>query len=280
MTHSRRHILGTAHIAFGPPTSSPSPAQTSHPHPHLRHPHDHHHPLHHHSNESNPHFWAIMPSPTTNSCFVLKGTPHPLGSYPPDIPEPHGCIPPHLYYATTVYEHTFDLSSSSSSSLHLSTTPKRTWTLPYVHRLGDGRDDAGGLTSAYHLLIDLEDADDFGAFIGQHVVKDEKEEEEQEEEDEEEEGESGEHEQDRKKEVAMMYACTNILVGEARVLNTIKSHFFEPWSKEQGPLPLTGLEIPQSLTQLKDIFATLAQASLDHPFSLCISELQLVLPEE
>ncbi|KAF9373517.1 hypothetical protein CPB97_000487 [Podila verticillata] len=273
MTHSRRHISGTAHIAFGPPTSLPSPTQTSHPH--RRHHPDRHHHHHHQSNESNPHFWAIMPSPATNSCFVLKGIPHPLGSYPLDIPEPHGCIPPHLYYATTVYEHTLD---PSSSSLHLSTTPKRTWTLPYVHRLGDGRDDAGGLTSAYHLLIDLEDADDFGAFIGQHVME-EKQEEKQEEE-EEEEGESGEHERDHKKEAAMMYACTNILVGEARVLSAIRSHFFEPWSKGQGPPPLTGLEIPQSLAQLKDIFPTLAQASLDHPFSLCISDLQLVLPEE
>lgn len=219
-----------------------------------------------------------MPSLTTNSYFVLEGAPHPLGSYPPDIPEPHGCIPPHLYYATTVYEHSLDPSSSFSS--HLSTTPKRTWTLPYVHRLGDGRDDAGGLTSAYHLLVDLEDADDFGAFIEQHIMEKEQEEEGEEEQ---EEGESGEQEQDCKKEAAMLYACTNILVGEARVLSVIQSHFFEPWSKGQRsppPPPQTGLEIPLGLTQLKDIFATLSHASLvDHPFSLCISDLQLVLPE-
>ncbi|KAF9321685.1 hypothetical protein BG003_000105 [Podila horticola] len=198
-----------------------------------------------------------MPSPFTDSYFVLEGVPHPLGNYPPDIPEPHGCIPPHLYYATTVYEHT-----------HNTSTPKATWTLSYVHRLGDGRDDAGGLTSAYHLLVDHEDADDFGAFIGQIM----------------DENDSG-----SKK---ALYACTNILMGETRVLGAIQKHFFEePWRGHGGTR--TGArgaeteleELPQSLAQLKSVFdrTTDQISSLDsdeHSFSLCISDLQLVLSKD
>ncbi|KAF9304831.1 hypothetical protein BGZ74_000430 [Mortierella antarctica] len=269
MTQSRRHISGTAHIVFGPGPTSPSSApsqQTT-----LHH---HHHDHHDHPNEPNqaPHFWAIMPSPSTDSCFVLEGTPHSLGSYPPDIPEPHRCMPPHLYYATTVYEYILD-----TSTLHTSTwAPKATWTLPYVHRLGDGRDDAGGLTSAYHLLVDREDADDFGAFIGQIMEED---------------AEDENHNINK----AALYACTNILVGETRVLGGIQKHFFEePWKRQQGTRAgagaggaATGGEVlPQSLAQLKRVFDTtaFAQASSDsedeHSFSLCISDLQLVLPKK
>ncbi|KAG0082556.1 hypothetical protein BGZ92_011625 [Podila epicladia] len=265
MTRSRRHITGTAHIVFGPGSTSPSSVplqQTT-----LHH---HHHDHHDQPNEPNqaPYFWAIMPSPSTNSCFVLEGTPHSLGSYPPEIPEPHGCMPPHLYYATTVYEYTLDSSCSHASSW--TWAPKATWTLPYVHRLGDGRDDAGGLTSAYHLLVDREDADDFGAFIGQIMEE-----------------VAEEVNQNSKK--AALYACTNILVGETRVLGEIQKYFFEePWQRHEGIGALPGLELlPQSLAQLKRVFDTtaIAQASLldsedEHPFSLCISDLQLVLPKE
>ncbi|KAG0013383.1 hypothetical protein BGZ82_002150, partial [Podila clonocystis] len=191
------------------------------------------------------------------------GTPHPPGSYPPDIPEPHGCMPPHLYYITTVYEHSLDTSASLPTS---TSAPKATWTLPYVHRLGDGRDDAGGLTSAYHLLVDHEDADDFGAFIGQIM---------------------GHESRDSKK--AALYACTNILVGETRALGTIQRQFFQdPWGGQGGTgtgTEQTGLEelLPQGLAQLKRIFDRTIQPSLEsdeHPFSLCISDLQLVLPKE
>ncbi|KAG0361407.1 hypothetical protein BG005_008423 [Podila minutissima] len=185
-----------------------------------------------------------MPSPSTDSCFVLEGTPHSLGSYPPDIPEPHGCMPPHLYYATTVYEYILD-----TSTLHTSTwAPKATWTLPYVHRLGDGRDDAGGLTSAYHLLVDREDADDFGAFIGQIMEED------------------AEDENHNIKKAALQQG-TRAGAGA-------------------GGAATGGEVLPQSLAQLKRVFDTtaFAQASSDsedeHSFSLCISDLQLVLPKK
>ncbi|KAG9065129.1 hypothetical protein KI688_002451 [Linnemannia hyalina] len=70
--------------------------------------------------------------------------------------QPHGCLPPHLYYRVTISEHT-------------TSTPINEWVLPFVHRIGDGCDHAGGLTTAYNLLRDQEDAEDLGDFIHDRI---------------------------------------------------------------------------------------------------------------
>ncbi|KAF8939750.1 hypothetical protein EDD21DRAFT_368268 [Dissophora ornata] len=291
-----RYLEGTAYILYGPaPTPLPESSASQDHNANFGHPtstnasshatcqHQHH--LHRETPDKDvAHFWAVFrpeidtqikkkqsgyqeiltPQQETESLmaasdnpilkqngiqsFVLTGTPHPWGSYPANISEPHGCIPPHLYYRVTVSEYHRELSETS--------TGHREWVLPFVHRLGDGRDDAGGLTSAYSLLEDLEDADDFGDFISRTLQKLRS-------------GEGG-------GEVGPnLYACTEVLISEQRTMNVIEQQFFEMSINNSERLPK---ELEKLQHNIEESLARTTSTSQQLPFHLVKSELKLILP--
>ncbi|KAF9998435.1 hypothetical protein BGZ65_006071 [Modicella reniformis] len=128
------------------------------------------------------------------------------------------------------------------------------WTLPFVHRLGDGKDDAGGLTSAYSLLEDREDADDFGDFI-QDMLQ-----------------------QLYSEETPLLpslYASTEILVSETRTMDVIEDHFF---SWETDTSQSGGGQLPKALQELQGHIAQVKSPSHPLPFSLVKADFKLVLP--
>ncbi|KAF9991227.1 40S ribosomal protein S28 [Mortierella antarctica] len=108
-------------------------------------------------------------------------------------------------------------NSECTSNAH---EPLQEWTLPFVHRLGDGHDHAGGLTTAYELLQDLEDAEDFGEFINTRVT------------------------QIKAMDLACpstappirpsLYACTEVLVSERRMKQMMDQHIFFDGTTDQA----------------------------------------------
>ncbi|KAG0047317.1 hypothetical protein BGZ83_007615 [Gryganskiella cystojenkinii] len=334
MLSQRRYLEGTAYIVYGPgPVESISNThsnQALHPptvqdhsgengeelnqdqhHSHDNDSHSHHH--HDHSLPEQPHFWAVFrpekdslitPKDSAflgtrgtrdSTVFFLSGTPHLWGSFPPEMPEPHGCIPPHLYYSVTLSE----LPSSTSSSRNTTSagekktgdSARQEYQIPFVHRFGDGKDDAGGLTTAYELLEELEDADDFGVFVDELVrrfqnasiasVKSstatataaentfgvnfdlgEK-------------GRvapkrlSGDDASGVDAPVAL-YACTEVLFSETRTKQMIENHFFSESSEKSQPSVLEKFK--------RQFYATLETSTTAMPFHLLKSDLKVVLP--
>jgi hypothetical protein len=137
-----------------------------------------------------------------------------------------------------------------------------------VHRFGDGQDDAGGLTTAYHVLEEREDADDFGVFIdeltrrfrdaslsssksGQSILR--------------------KLPNSIYSQVAM-YACTEVLVSETRTQKMVEDHFFSTTS--QAPMP-------EQLKQFKrHFYSTLESSTTTMPFWIVKSDLKIILPVE
>ncbi|KAH7044771.1 hypothetical protein BKA57DRAFT_507169 [Linnemannia elongata] len=289
-----RYLEGTAFIVYGPgPGSGPEPSAPPSHHPHHHHTHSHTHShLHshagHEAEEQPAFFWAVFrpsttavlpkPSPTqqhpsaqTNSSsssndvlFFLQGTPHLWGSYPPDMEQPHGCLPPHLYYRVTISEHT-------------TSDPINNWVLPFVHRIGDGSDHAGGLTTAYNLLRDQEDAEDLGDFIHDRIRQ-----------------LQAEHNHDlefattfddatsgitansgtaaaQDPILASLYACTEVLISERRTFDVIQQQFFSSMAFLNPGLK----EFQHHLRKTIDAVDPLSQPL---PFSLVQSDLKLILP--
>ncbi|KAF9350777.1 hypothetical protein BGX34_000997 [Mortierella sp. NVP85] len=230
-------------------------------------------------------------SSSSPSLFVLRGFPHPWGCYPPELPEPHGCLPPHLYYRVVLSEHKYHDPSETPSAESEEAICKgdragrqeidqtdvdgsfREWILPYVHRLGDGKDDAGGLTTAYSLLEDQESADDFGDFIEEALQQ----------------LPSEEYNaspsssssfssttEDRSRNLCL-YASTDILVSEMRTMDVIKDNFFTPRKTETNKRE----EQPKALQDLRKHIAQV-KSTLDPsqslPFSLVKADLKLLLP--
>ncbi|KAF9575043.1 40S ribosomal protein S28 [Mortierella alpina] len=97
--------------------------------------------------------------------------------------------------------------------------PLQEWTLPFVHRLGDGHDHAGGLTTAYELLQDLEDAEDFGEFINARVIQIK--------------ASDDASSSTAPRILPSLYACTEVLVSERRMKQMIDQHFFGAASRDQ-----------------------------------------------
>lgn len=284
-----RYLEGTAFVVYGPgPGPGPEPSSPPAHHPNHTHPHSHSHSHSyalHESEEQPAFFWAvfrpntatILPKPSstqqhppdqTNSpssstkevLFFLQGTPHPWGSYPPDMEQPHGCLPPHLYYRVTISEHT-------------NSTPINEWVLPFVHRIGDGCDHAGGLTTSYNLLRDQEDAEDLGDFIHDRIRLFQ-----------------ADHDHDHDLELAhnsddatsgtaatkdpilaSLYACTEVLISERRTFNVIQQQFFCSTAFLSPGLK----EFQHHLQKTIDNVNSTSQFL---PFSLVQSDLKLILP--
>ncbi|KAF9581090.1 hypothetical protein BGW38_002021 [Lunasporangiospora selenospora] len=290
-----------AHTLAETPTES-SPPPTSHS---SRDPH--HHCGHGHSRKSldTGHdtpawFWAVFqPSKITiieqrsaskvdrndsveetakSPCFYLMGTPRPWGEYPSDMPVPHGCIPPHLYYSVDMFSTEIN-SNSQGQRL-------REWSLPFVHRFGDGRDDAGGLTTGYHRLQDLDDADDFGQFLDQlpnqpaAVTS----------------SSLNEHHHKENKDYVQLpalYASTQVLASETRTMTLIQDHFL---TKAVGttPVNLTTSRVCQFQEQIKALVSNhhnnnnnnnnndddddLNSVDQELPLWVLISDLRMILP--
>ncbi|KAG0299319.1 hypothetical protein BGZ98_010145 [Dissophora globulifera] len=283
-----RHLEGTAYFLYGPPMPSQDQSIPSRHSP-TRDGCPQHHS--HHVDRESPvaaSFWGVfrpsvdtqindkptaseapaiedqMDSQSPPQLFFLSGDPLPLGSYPLDMAKPHACIPPHLYYRVTVSGPTYDGSSSSSisSSTSTSTSSLQEYVLPFVHRLGDGKDEAGGLTSAYHLLEEFEDADDAGEFLQRRLV---------------------ELQQQQNAGIkrasplfsqqlvaAAIYACTEVLVSEKRTLPLVEQEFFLT--------PRLSTELPNLRRHIMD---TIRLTDLDThplPFHLVKSDVKLLLP--
>ncbi|KAG0257110.1 hypothetical protein BG011_004160 [Mortierella polycephala] len=200
--------------------------------------------------------------------FVLKGSPLPWGTYPPAMRPPHGCIPPHLYYHVKISEY-LDIEALSGSQEHGvdgfsdnldrmnlhgdggiakdQVEPIAEWVVPFVHRIGNGNDHAGGLTTAYDLLEDLEDAEDFGQFIQEIFAR---------------------LQPSTRPLVPSLYACTQVLVSEQRMVKVIDEHFFFA--------DATRFKCPEPLDDLKRLLqdpASAAQSSW-----VVMSDLKLILP--
>jgi len=227
---------------------------------HHQHDHDHDHG---HDHDPPKHFWAIFhPEKDTlissdgtvsttstkgniDAAFhlFLSGTPHAWGSFPPEMPAPHGCIPPHLYYKVNLLRPRLK-SSTATNDLNTEGGRDQIYdfqehTIPFVHRFGDNKDDAGGLTTAYHLLEKLESADDYGAFMDEliHVFQSAS-------------VASSTNSQDKNRvssgdlprsstgaltsQVAL-YACTEVLFSDTKTRQLIHNHFFSSTTKM--PLP-------------------------------------------
>ncbi|KAG0326907.1 Palmitoyltransferase [Dissophora globulifera] len=283
-----RHLEGTAYFLYGPPMPSQDQSTPSRHSP-TRDGCPQHHS--HHVDRESPvaaSFWGVfrpsvdtqindkstaseapaiedqMDSQSPPQLFFLSGDPLPLGSYPLDMAEPHACIPPHLYYRVTVSGPMCDNSGSSSgsSSTSTSTSSLQEYVLPFVHRLGDGKDEAGGLTSAYHLLEEFEDADDAGEFLQRRLV---------------------ELQQQQNAGIkrasplfsqqlvaAAIYACTEVLVSEQRTLPLVEQEFFLT--------PQLSTELPNLR---RHIMNTIRLTDLDThplPFHLVKSDVKLLLP--
>ncbi|KAG0268498.1 hypothetical protein DFQ27_006563 [Actinomortierella ambigua] len=88
------------------------------------------------------------------SHFTFVAKPKALGVWPPSRPKPHGCLPPSLYYSLllTAYGTHETAQDRNDGSGQVGTERDgyvvlKRWIVPFVHRLGDGHDDAGGLTT-------------------------------------------------------------------------------------------------------------------------------------
>ncbi|KAI7832396.1 hypothetical protein BC939DRAFT_498474 [Gamsiella multidivaricata] len=301
-----RYLEGTAYILYAPPfaperTNDATNDSTAndHQHQHQHHCQNHEHHRNGDSDDPQPHFWVVFrpdsETPITSGqsnhqqiqhhqgsdkesnsrLFVLKGTPHPWGSYPEDVSEPHGCIPPHLYYHVTISEHHHHYHHHHQDNDKTAAE----WTLPYVHRIGDGKDDAGGLTTCYKLLEDLEDADDFGYFIQQILER------------------SGSYSKEplsplrsspttetttpaaELSSAPSLYACTELLISEKRTPEVIEQQFFS-WIKS-GDRNNSDEALPRVLSELlSDIAGITSTTEPSRPRSSFIvkSDLKLILP--
>ncbi|KAG0373776.1 hypothetical protein BGX24_011248 [Mortierella sp. AD032] len=190
-----------------------------------------------------------------NMLFFLQGTPYPWGTYPSDMEEPHGCMPPNLYYRVTISECTSNNNRNTSNE----------WILPFVHRIGDGNDEAGGLTTIYTLLRDQEDAEDHGDFIKARIHQLQS-------------SSAGDASSDIKI-TPSLYACTEILVSERRILDVIQQQFFSTAiiaKNEYNDVRIPGLGAFQH--HLQKTLQTVDTPSESLPFSLVQSDLKLVLP--
>ncbi|CAO3565625.1 unnamed protein product [Mortierella alpina] len=293
-TAQARHLFGTAYIVYGPGVTPAEPnaesrlCSHSHSHQQSEQPttQDHFWAIFRPSADTR------LPSPISESSpslseappfFVLRGVPHHWGSYPPDIVKPHGCIPPHLYYRVAISEHNTSSSrtahhhrgndngvsdtlrqislddKSSDDCLLGAHRPLQEWTLPFVHRLGDGHDHAGGLTTAYDLLQDLEDAEDYGEFINARVTQ----------------INSSElaSSATRPPILPSLYACTEVLVSERRMKPILDQHFFDFGPKDQN-----STAAPVALRELRQLVQDLRDSSENHRIWLAKSDLTLLLP--
>ncbi|KAF9290429.1 hypothetical protein BGZ68_007057 [Mortierella alpina] len=252
-----RHLVGTAYIVYGPGGATPEFIAESH------------------SSTSSP-------PPQTTPYFVLRGVPHLWGAYPPDIVKPHGCIPPHLYYSVNVSEYDYerkphqdrDTNSSVTDTLRHITLddknnsdctshtqkPLQEWTLPFVHRLGDGHDHAGGLTTAYEMLQDLEGAEDFGDFIKARVTQ----------------IKASSLTCPSKTPIIppSLYASTEVLVSERRMKQMINQHFFRADTMDE-----VAAALPEALRELRQRVQDLEHSSEYHRIWLAKSDLTLLLPQ-
>ncbi|KAG0268474.1 hypothetical protein BGZ95_002454, partial [Linnemannia exigua] len=190
-----------------------------------------------------------------NMFFFLQGTPLLWGTYPLDMEEPHGCMPPHLYYRVTISEYNTNNNKNTSNE----------WTLPFVHRISDGNDEAGGLTTVYTLLRDQEDAEDHGDFIKAriHLLQ----------------SLSTINALGDIKITPSLYACTEILISERRTLDVIQQQFFSAdiiAKNERNEDRIPGLE--EFRHRLQKTLQRVDTSSESLPFSLVQSELKLILP--
>ena len=227
-------------------------------------------------------------SPSSSSLFVLRGFPHPWGCYPPELPEPHGCLPPHLYYRVVLSESKYRDPSETPSTESKEAICKsdragrqeidqtnvddsfREWILPFVHRLGDGKDDAGGLTTAYSLLEDQESADDFGVFIQEALQQLPSEENNASPSSS---SSSSSTTEDRPSNLCL-YASTDILVSETRTMDVIKDNFFTPRKTEREEQPKALQDFRKYIAQVESTL----HPSQSLPFSLVKADLKLLLP--
>ncbi|KAG0215594.1 hypothetical protein BGX31_000818 [Mortierella sp. GBA43] len=134
----------------------------------------------------------------------------------------------------------------------------REWVIPFVHRLGDGKDDAGGLTTAYSLLEEQEDADDFGNFITDMLKQL---------------GSEDTSPSTKEPSLACLYACTEILVSETRTMKAIDDHLFT-CKIEANNLPTVLQELQSHVIRVKRSL----EPSQPLPFSLVKTDLKILLP--
>ncbi|KAF9915209.1 hypothetical protein BX616_006659 [Lobosporangium transversale] len=227
---------------------------------------------------------------TTDKMFILTGTPHPWGSYPHDISPPHGCIPPHLYYQVSIMEYDQssnfscrnsqniqeerergprDLESNKGSTTDLNPGDRggmfeNKWIIPFVHRFGDGQDDAGGLTSSYQALEHSEDGvDDYGAFMEYRVAT------------------------ATAARSCSLYASTDVLISEQRVTEVIEREFFSQGSVEASsttaatPTKIASITTTHELLEpLKRQLAYCYKSKQLPPFVVLQSDLKLILPDQ
>ncbi|KAF9108290.1 hypothetical protein BGX29_002020 [Mortierella sp. GBA35] len=203
---------------------------------------------------------ALPRSPNDDDVlFVLQGTPHPWGTYPPDMEQPHGCLPPHLYYHVTITEHHTNTSSTDS----------RKWVIPFVHRIGDGNDHAGGLTTIYSLLRDQEDAEDNGDFIHARIRQLQS-------------SESTTTPQKGDGPISpSLYASTEILISERRTVDVIQQQFFSISNSSNSNASTDDILIPSLREFRRHLQITLDNmdtSSQSFSFSLVQSDLKLILP--
>ncbi|KAF9203618.1 hypothetical protein BGZ49_006209 [Haplosporangium sp. Z 27] len=135
------------------------------------------------------------------------------------MPPPHGCIPPHLYYKVVISEYDYDENEYRYSNI-------KEWIIPFVHRIGDGKDDAGGLTSAYTILQDLEDADDYGAFLEHKLQRSPL--------DDDVDSTSTSNNSYNNNDTPSLYACTQVLISEQRTLQVLERHVFNSSRTNNG----------------------------------------------
>ncbi|KAG0224761.1 hypothetical protein BGW42_004873 [Actinomortierella wolfii] len=89
------------------------------------------------------------------SHLTLIAKPRALGIWPPSRPKPHGCLPTNLYYSMLLTAYGTRQRSGRDGAGERGQTSDvqeqhevlRQWIIPFIHRLGDGHDDAGGLTT-------------------------------------------------------------------------------------------------------------------------------------
>ncbi|KAF9912143.1 hypothetical protein EC991_000553 [Linnemannia zychae] len=173
--------------------------------------------------------------------------------------EPHGCMPPHLYYRVTICEHTKNDNTVTNNS--------NEWVLPYVHKIGDGNDEAGGLTTLYTLLRDQEDAEDNGVFIRtkiRHLQS------------------SATGTYNNSPIPPSLYASTEILISERRTMDVIQRQFFSSSTTTSTSVINQGsYDLVPELREFQNHLQKTLQAvdtTETLPFSLVQSDLKLILP--